>query len=140
MKKLLSLVAILSMVVVPAWGWSYTEGTKVVCTPKKELCITVPEMAPDFLLFPNARIVAQQTFANGNMIAMISTENECGNTSTHVLLVRIDGIVHVVAMAAFYEDTGKKGMYEDIAYVTTGKPSGVLAETNAPNGSDAFIK
>ena len=76
MKRLLSILILLSMLVVPAWGWSsYTEGTKKLCLPNSPVCVIVPEKAPDAFAFPKAFMLVNKSFANGNGIAMVQAIN-----------------------------------------------------------------
>jgi hypothetical protein len=73
MKKSLSLLVILSMLVLPTWGWPYMEGTKKLCIDEK-ICITLPEKAPDFTTFEGS-ILGQRAFANGNVIMVVEMFN-----------------------------------------------------------------
>lgn len=67
MKRLLSLAVLLSLLVLPLWGWaSYAEGTKKLCVTE-QICVTLPEMAPDFTTFP-IQTLGQKMFQNENGI------------------------------------------------------------------------
>lgn len=140
MKRLLSLLVILSMLALPVWAWSYTEGTKVVCSPAKELCVRVPEKAPDMLLFPNVRIVAQQGFANNALLAIVQSANKAGSVEATVVLVRVKDKLAVVAMAAEYARSGEVEFFEDLAFLKTGIPSNTLVRVKEPSKVSEFTK
>jgi hypothetical protein len=141
MKRLLSILILLSMLVVPAWGWSsYTEGTKRLCLQKSPVCVVVPEKAPDAFAFPKAFMVVNKSFDNGNGIAMVQAINADETVGAFVVFAKIKGTLHVIALVAEYRASGKSDVMEDKQFMSTGVPSGRLERVEKPTETKKFLR
>jgi hypothetical protein len=148
MKKLLSLLVMLSMLAVSPWAWSYTEATKKLCV-NEQICITIPEKAPDFIKF-ETNVLTTKHFENGNGIQILEAMNKELTVDVIILVVQLDGKVSIVGMQVNYASEGfdkfdeKKthvtDSYEDVGFTKQGKPTGLLIKVNKFTDSKDFMK
>jgi hypothetical protein len=148
MKKALSLLVILSMLVLPTWGWPYMEGAKKLCIDEK-ICITLPEKAPDFTAF-KGNILGQRAFANGNVIMVVEMLNDADTVGVIIVLVKVGEKSSVIGMQVTYApetfakyDIDKAHVsdsYEDSTFTEKGKLSNTLMKVDKLTDYKLFAK
>lgn len=149
MKRLLSLAVLLSVLVLPLWGWaSYAEGTKKLCV-NEQVCITIPEKAPDFMAF-ETNVLATKQFPNGNAIQVLESMNAEATVDVIVLVVKLGDKVSIVGIQVNYApesfakfDEKKQHVtdsYEDVGFTKRGQPTGLLIKVDKFTDSKDFMK
>lgn len=112
------------------------EGTRVIKIPDAGVVLTVPEKTPDFHLFPG-QVLGSQQFQNGNAVLVIESMNGSRTVDVVVLVVKIEGKLHFIAMQVTYcpagfdkidmnkpiEDQIRVEYLGDMKFMKTGVPS-----------------
>lgn len=113
------------------------EGSRVLDN-EKGFTVEVPEMCPDFL-FWQPRLLGSKQYANGNGIAIIESRNEEETVFVTAIWAKIENKAYCLGLIITYfppkgfdpkkkvEDQMKSEYIEDIIFMRTGKPSGVLS-------------
>jgi len=148
MKRLLSLLVMLSMLAMSSWAWSYTEGTKKLC-PVEGVCVVVPEKAPDFQNFPT-RVLGQRNFPNGNALQVLEALNKESTVDVTLLVMKLEGKVFIISMQVIYAPEGfdkaasaeehVTDKYEDVQFMETGRPSEKLGHVEKFKDFSEFRK
>lgn len=131
MKKLFG-VLLMVIFVLGLAGVVGAEGLKKMCVDTKptQLCINVPEKAPDFFTFP-ASIAGSKKYSNGNGIQILAHQNDANTVLVGTLVAKRGQQVIIIAFKVFYSETNLEECYEDITFTRTGKSSGVFTRVKA---------
>jgi hypothetical protein len=145
MKKLF-LIVVLVLALAGA-GWA-AEGTKVLTIPEV-LTVTVPEMAPDFVDW-EGHFLGGKNYSNGRMIGLIEWGHPDGDLFVATLVLKeSDGSFYLILFQVSYFlaewdkhlDQPEKYLiteyYEDLGFIKTGKPSGILVRVKEPTKWEA---
>ena len=103
------------------------EGTKTMRGDKPVVTITVPEKAPDFLRWQSMLLGGEQ-YEDGNVLLLVQFISPDERTVVNALWAKIGEKYSVLAFAVFYlERAGDPpDLYEDLTFLKTGNPSGIL--------------
>jgi hypothetical protein len=147
MRRILAALVVLGMLIMPSVGLS--EGTKKVCVGTANICVALPEKAPDFNKF-DANVLGSKRFENGNAVQVLELMNEDATVDVIVLVVMLEEKVSIVALQVSYAPEGfakfdaKKthvtDQYEDVGFTKQGKPTGLLIPVQKLSDYDEFSK
>ena len=140
MKKFFAFLLVLMLLVLVApFVAQGAEGTKTLIGKESGLILTVPEMAPDFIMWDGGVIGAQQ-FPGGSALILVEYVNEADTVMVRALWLKKGGKSHILAFAVFYEHTKKMELFEDAEFFAGGIPSGNLVRVKDARPVADFIK
>jgi len=152
MKKLL-LGLLLAITLAIGGGGNFAqaiEETKVLKGPEAIAPVTVPEQAPDFMLWPG-QMLGMEQFENGRVIGVVEVSNQDKVFVVVLLLREPDGSIHVVSAqvtyfaAEFFNGAAdpkhiKTEFYVDPDFLATGKPSDKLIRVDKALSIEQIIE
>jgi len=132
-------VIVLALLAITGNGLFAAEGTKIMKADKPPVVITVPEKAPDFLNWGGTIMVGER-YENGNVLLIVAFESPDEQVAVTALWAKVGDKYFLLAFAVFYEvrPNAPPDMYEDLGFLKTGTPSGVLVRVDTPSPLAAF--
>ena len=135
MKKLLLSLLVVALICLSGTAFA---ADKKMCS-SGGVCVTVPELAPEFLDWSGVMLAAQDGPTAGLRLGMVQNEDDTVRV-VFLLVVTKEGGKHLVAFAVSYAVAPEKqDIYEDSQFVETGKPSGKLSPRDAPTDIKIFL-
>jgi hypothetical protein len=139
MKRLKMFLIALLIAGMSLWAYGYTEGTKTLIGKDTGVVIQVPEKAPEFLTWPSM-LIGAETFPNGVTMGLMESVNSDRTVGVLSLWVVKDKKYAIVAIAVYYinSHSNKPELYEDLGFLQTGKPTGILVPVKDADSLEAF--
>jgi hypothetical protein len=138
MKRLKMLVVTILIALACTWGYA-ADAMKTLVEKESGVVITVPEKAPEFLTWPSM-VIGVEELSNGVLLGLVESRNPAETVGVLSLWVVKNQKMHIVAFAAYYIDVSPNtpDLYEDLGFLQTGKPTGVLVPVDQADSLDAF--
>ena len=135
MKKFLFSLLVVAFICLSGTAFA---ADKKMCS-SEGICVTVPELAPEFLDWSGVMLAAENGPIAGLRLGLVQNEDETVQV-VFLLVVTKEGSKHIVAFAVVYAvSPERQDVYEDVQFVETGKPSGKLSPRDAPTDIKIFL-